>query len=384
MKKNINHASREHSRISPSGLNSLRQCPGYESDDSRSSEAADRGTLLHEAMDSGIIPENLSESDKIVAARTLEVVYEADSRSYYDPLKEISLDFKSLGLQDFERGHADRIIVLQANERDEPIEIELIDFKFGSWAVEQLSDNLQFHAYAVGAFLMFPTLKTVCLRLIQPALDVDVSLQISRERDYEVAVTRISAVVKRRHKWLETSDNTMLRPSSTICQFCARQAECQPWQEYSAKLAKEANLFGHDIVPVDAFGSLETADPEKVLQAFKWVRPMEEYLRKFKKFVLATVDAGRLDHGVKLVEKGGVASVVDMLRVSEILQEHGVDANDFLAACSISMTSLKALISEAAPNNKKAAVERVMQQLTSEGLLQAGAPIRYVQFSASK
>jgi len=379
------HSSRGHSRISPSKLKPLQVCPGYESD-STPSAASERGTILHEVMDTGNIPAALPEEDREVAQQTLALLADAESQSSYEPLKEIELDFRPLEFRDFEKGHADRVIVLEADADHEPVSVELIDFKFGRWEVDHVSENIQFRAYALGLFLLFPTLEKIRVRLIQPALKVDDTHLFTRKKDYEVIVSQIGAIVRRRHKWLETQNSSMLRPNPDICGFCARQANCDAWQRYMVKLANDADLFGHEIAPLTSLESPETADPEEVVRAFRWVKPMEDYLKKFKKFVLAVHDAGRLSEGVTIIEKAGDSAVVDPIAAAKLLEsEFGVTFDEFLSACDVSITKIKKLVGDRARVGEKGGMQTLaVDRLHESGLIQHGAKVRYAQLSRGK
>lgn len=381
----VDHASRAHSPISPSKLKPLQICPGYESDDTPSA-AASRGTTLHEVMDSGRIPDTLPEEDREIAQKTLALLADSESQSPYEPLKEVELDFRPLKFRDFNKGHADRVIVLEADADHEPTFVELIDFKFGRWEVDHVSENIQFRAYALGLFLLFPTIEKIRVRLIQPALSVDDTHLFTRQKDYEVIVSQIGAIVRRRNKWLETRDEKMLRPHPDVCGFCAAQSTCPAWQRYMVKLANDADLFGHEIAPLTSLESPETADPEEVVRAFRWIKPMEDYLKKFKKFVLAVHDAGRLSDGVTIVEKAGDSTIVDPISAARLLEsEFGVTFDEFLSACDVSMTKIKQLVGQHARVGEKGGMQtRAIDLLHEKGLVQHGQRIRYAQLKRGK
>jgi len=385
MNSQVDHSSRGHSRISPSRLKPLQICPGYESDDTPSA-AASRGTALHEIMDTGKIPATLPDDDREVAEQTLALLADAESQSPYEPLKEVELDFRPLKFRDFDKGHADRVIVLEADADHEPVSVELIDFKFGRWEVDHVSENIQFMAYALGLFILFPTIEKIRVRLIQPALKIDDTHLFTRKKDYEVIVSQVGAIVRRRHRWLETMDNEMLRPNPDICGFCARQASCDAWQRYMVKLANDADLFGHEIAPLTSLESPETADPEEVVRAFRWVKPMEDYLKKFKRFVLAVHDAGRLSEGVTIVEKSGDTSIVDPIAAAKLLEsEFGVTFDEFLSACDVSVTKIKQLVGQHAKTGEKGGMQTLaVDRLHEAGLIQHGARVRYAQLSRGK
>lgn len=384
-KKTPNHNARGHSRISPSGLKPLQICPGYENMQGES-KASLRGTALHEVMDSGVIPETMDAEDRLVAEQVLAVLHQADGRSDYDPLCEIELDFTALKLEDFERGHADRAIVLEANQDHEPLHVEMIDFKFGKWAVDHVRENIQFRAYALGLFLCFPTIDKITVRLIQPALTVDESHTFTRTKDYDMIVTQIGAVVRRRHKWLETRDSSMLQSDETNCTFCDAQATCAIWQAYQVKLANEANILECPVMPITSLEDIDSADPEEVVRVFRWIKPMEDYLKKLKRFALAVYDTGKIDSGLNLIEKNGDATVVDPLFVRDALrQRYGITEDEFLASCEVSIGKIRELVGSKAPHGQKGKLQdEVIEYLSSEGIIQYGPQIRYVQLARGK
>jgi hypothetical protein len=384
-KKTPNHNLRGHSRISPSGLKSLQVCPGYESMQG-DSKASIRGTALHEVMDSGVIPPTMSEEDQAVARQVLDILKTADGRSQYDPLCEIELDFTALKLKDFDKGHADRVIVLEATEDHEPLHVEMIDFKFGQWAVDSVKENIQFRAYAVGLFLGFPSIEKITVRIIQPALNVDESHTFSRAKDYDIMVTQIGAIVRRRHKWLETRDASMLKTDEINCSFCDMQATCAIWQQYQVKLANEANILECPVMPITSLEDVDSADPEEVVRVFRWIKPMEDYLKKLKRFALNVYDTGRIDSGLNLIEKNGDATIVDPLYVRDFLQEkYGITNEEFLLACEITVGKIKELVGDKAARGEKGKMQdEAIELLSKEGIIQYGPQIRYVQLARGK
>jgi hypothetical protein len=379
------HAERKHSRISPSVLKPLQICPGYESDPTES-EASLRGTRLHEVIESGSLEGIEDPEDRVAAQTVFDILTTAELESPFEPLKELELDFTPLKIPDFEKGHADRVIILDVDKNDDPTAAELIDFKFGKGEVDPPKSNIQFRAYSLGLFVTMPTLERVRVRLIQPALNINETAEFTRARDFEMIVTQVNAIAKRRAKWLETQDKTMLKPDELYCSYCAAQATCPMWQEYMVRLANQANLFGHTIMPLETLDSLENADPNELIAALRWIKPMQDYLKKFKQFALQVYDAGKISEGLKLIEKPGDSTIVDPIRVGEILDEEcGISTEEFIALCQPSITKIKARISEAAEHGQKSKeVDRVFKKITDEGLIQAGTLVRYVQLSKSK
>lgn len=381
-----NHNERKHSRISPSGLKSLQICPGYTSD-GKESAAAKRGTDLHEIMELGRIPDNcnLPPEDLEVAEKVLAILKEVDAQSEYEPLKEILVQYSALGLKDFEQGHIDRVLVLETNDAGEPTKLELVDFKFGQWEVDPLHENIQFRAYALGLFLEFPLVHTVQLRLIQPALNINTTYSLTRSKDYDLIVTQVKSIVKRKHRYDESKDPSMLKPE-TQCSFCAAQATCKKWQEHMVRVANESNLLETPVVPIENVDNPYTAEPTEVVRIFRWIKPMEDYLKKVKRLALACYDAGRFSDEFTLIEKAGDAAVVDPILTRDILQEkYGVDPTEYLAACEISLTKIRELVGAKAPQGQKGKMQdEAIKYLSDSGIIQYGPEIRYVQLSRKR
>ncbi len=383
----VDHQNRKHSRISPSGLKSLQLCPGYEND-GKESAAANRGTFLHQLMETYVIPDEIPEGvtgqDLELAAKMIEHLQEEDKLSDYEPLNEIKLDFTSLNLKDFNEGHLDRMLVIEATDEGEPLRAKVRDFKFGQWEVDPIPDNLQFKAYTVGAMLAFPTLDEVEFILDQPALGDPVSHTFRRSQ-FNLMVSQIGAIVKRRHKWLETKDATMLRSDTDNCGFCAIQEVCPIWQAYMVKVANESNVLETTVLPIDKLEDPTTVDPDELVRVYRWIRPLEEYLKKMKRFALAAYDSGIASSQFTLTEKVGSQTVIDPIAVRDILAEYGVSELEFLSACDISVGSIRKLVEEKAARGDKAKTgDAALDQIRDQGLIQDGYPVRYVQLSRKK
>jgi hypothetical protein len=386
--KKLKQSDRGHSRIYPSKLKCLRICPGWENQEGES-EAALRGTFLHEILETGKVPsvrpDRVTDEDIDMAKKMLEIFREEEKTSLYEPINEMALDFSGLKLDGFEKGHVDRVLILETDAEENPTGAELVDFKFGEWEVEPVKDNIQFRAYGLGLFLTLPTLETVKLRLYQPALNKDESHVLRRNPDFDIIKAQIGAIVKRRHKFLASPEPDMLKADEDNCNFCAVQATCPVWQSYMVRLANESNLFEVPIVQISALDDPDNADPDEVVRVFRWIKPMEEYLTKLKKFALAVYDTGRLGDGLNLVEKAGKASIADPLAVYDLLAKQGITKDEFIAACGITVTGLKSLVERHAKTGEKAAAsENFIALLKGEGLLSNGEPSRYLQLSRKK
>jgi hypothetical protein len=386
--KKLDHSARKHSRISPSGLYSLKLCPGHEGIEG-SNSAADRGTLLHEIMDAGklpaVKPDLLDDDDMKMAAQLLLDLEEDAKASEFEPIKELELNFTSLNFPGFEKGHLDRLLILEANKDGDPVDVELTDFKFGRGEVENLRENIQFRAYALGVFLEWPSIEKIRVRIRQPALHLNEVFPLTRAKDFEMIKTQVGAIVKRRMKFLEVHDQEMLKPDPGNCTYCSAQTTCPIWQQFMVKMANDSNLLEVQVAPITGLEDPETADPDEVLRVYRWLKPMEEFLRKFKKFALAVYDTGRMTDQFSLVEKAGSTEIVDLLTIRDYLKnEFKVTEDEFLSACSISMEKIKGLINDKTAKDKGKVIAETIKHFSNEGLIQYGQQTRYLQLSRKK
>jgi len=376
--------AKSHSRISPSMLSALKACPGYESDH-KSSAASDRGEKMHAVQETGIADETLEKRDQDTAMMVLSATRLFDARSEYEPLKELELDFRSLDIAGLKQGTLDRAIILDVttNESGEetPTSMAALDFKFGQWEVDEVPKNIQFRTYTLGLWLMFPLLEDVEYILHQPAHDLHESYTFRRSRDFDMIVTQVRAIAHRRNTYLKTRDPEMLNSHPDYCTFCVAQATCPVWQAYMVKLANESNCLAAPVVPLESLESPDTADEEELIRAMRWIRPMEEYLKKLKRFALAVYDTGRLSSDqITITEKDGTPKIIDPIRVGEILEErYGIGEGEYRAACSISTTEIRRLVSDHSKTGEKTqASDEAIAILEEEGLIERGETIRYV------
>mgnify|MGYP003669037811 FL=1 len=183
---------RAHARRSPSGLKSLRICPGYLNDNSASSPAGHQGTRIHSFVEhegnedkaavsyqreSGL-PWSLSEEEKEWGDSILTYV----SSLPFTPtkvLREAKLDLRKLKVPGFEFGTCDRVMWESATCA------HVLDWKFGWLEVDDVKNNLQFKSYCLGVWLMDKQIETLVVHMCQPKLnllDVETTLTCLRLR----------------------------------------------------------------------------------------------------------------------------------------------------------------------------------------------------------
>lgn len=237
-----------------SSLERLHLCPGSDKACDGlplvSSIAAERGTLLHQAMKNLIDPlpdapgipkwslsehfknPNLTAEDSAVIQ---EIFRNIHSNRGEGILKgEFSINLSFLGL---ENGTIDLL-------EESPVDPWIVDYKFGVGWVPPASDNLQLAAYGCGVAADYARqgikLNSVELTIMQPlALNPDnrvssvvLSMPELREcRDKIKSITRQAAL-----------PNAPLRAGEIQCKFCPAKKQCPAFAKFAGKLDQAKKL----------------------------------------------------------------------------------------------------------------------------------------------
>lgn len=253
---------REHHPISPSTLQNREACPCYEPHGG-ANEAAIRGTLQHNVVETGQDDENLSDDHALEAAECLDfyerqkqILEEARDRALLmyrekanpmanlDPVLDLAEVYLPIDDCTFDEpmfnpetnqiddatiyattaGYVDRALV----SWDRKLAI-LLDWKFGAWMVEDAATNLQAISYVLGVFKMFPTLETVKFYFKLPALGTMTEATFTRAQIPELYL-RVQTVVARareaRKRIRESDDFSMATPMIPACNFCSNLGRC--------------------------------------------------------------------------------------------------------------------------------------------------------------
>jgi hypothetical protein len=107
---------------------------------------------------------------------------------------------------------------------------------------------------------------------------------------------------------------------------------------------------------------------------------LADWAQSVRKHALDMVQGGQEIPGYGLKFRSGQRTIKDIPLVWEIIQqEFGVSLNDFLPACSISVTALEKAVKNRQEHGKgAAAIRRMNQLLSSEGLCVTGSEVTYL------
>jgi hypothetical protein len=113
-----------------------------------------------------------------------------------------------------------------------------VDLKFGKWAVEECSNNLQAISYVLGLFKAFQELEQVLFYFVQPALDVVDGALFKREQVPEL-YRRVQTVVARAIEARNSGSWDAAKPAVPVCNFCGAIGRCPKVAEIACSIAKK-------------------------------------------------------------------------------------------------------------------------------------------------
>ncbi len=347
-----------HAKHSPSALKSKEICPHWENRPG-SSAAADEGTMMHDAAESGHLA-GLNEEQCAQVQLCLDYVTDLEqSISGCKRFNELQLDIAGLTF-----GTAD--VVLCGDH-----EAAVIDYKMGRIPVDDAAVNLQGIAYAIGVFDLFEV-DRVKVVFLQPRIDMVTEHTFFRDKDYDLMLARIVGVIV-----LAEEPSSPFFPHPENCTYCGAQARCP------ALAAKALAVIERLPDPLELPASLDPAQitqPEQMAMALQLAPVLSAWAESVRAHALAMVQGGQEIPGYEIRHRSGQRVIKELTAVWDILHaEFSIPLQEFLPACSISVTALENAVKNSQARGKGAAAVRKMNQLLiAEGLCVAGAEVSYL------
>jgi hypothetical protein len=436
-----NHGERIHHPYSPSSLQSREACPCYDgeqSDDEGRMRAAVRGTLQHEAMETGV--DNLQLTDvEAAAVRDCASYVENVRRELganvlelvepYVPIDDCLIEGKGSDgkLREFEGTTAGYLDVALIN-KDRTV-AQVLDWKFGRWDVEPADTNRQGHAYLLGLWKMFPTLEVIKVHFVMPHRDEIDAYTFTRadfERLYLEVCTIVARAIKAHGDNSGPPDFSMANPTVSGCLFCRHKGDCRALAEMALKVGHKYDPI---LVPEEVTPSL-IKEPKGAGQAVKVAALMESWAKAVRKQITerACNDEDFMPEGYQLVRmqrreivnaekfkevtlkflapdeavlldnfKGSLEDAMEFLReiYKREVTDKGVDPKKVVArlvspstweeAQSITLGTLEDAINDLAPRgHKKEAVEAFSESLENEEATKKGDPYFVLKMKTNK
>lgn len=366
---------RGHAAFSPSQLDSLSICPGYQGGKSSATamKAAEQGTRCHAACETGDMT-GLDDEEKMLVEMAMG--YEAE-------VAEGALDIKrEICVEVFDQwGFLDTLIIKPDGKAD------IVDFKFGIMPVRDAEKNIQMKAYTFGVMNMFPSIKEITVHLVQPKLDTISFHTWNRERDLDTIGAEIKLVIERaklaRTDFFAPDVEKTFSPLCEACDFCGNRARCRPLARKTISIVSKFDpAFGVLDDPVIRPG--ETRDPKTASLLLRAAKIAAKWAEDVQAWALEmALTEGIVPEDFRLVEVNKPRRINSPLLAYEALKDK-VAWEDMLAcATGVSIGKLEEIFTESAPKGEKAKYKNLLTDrlltagaLVSEGVYHKLDPIR--------
>ena len=330
-----------HHKYGPSSLKSREICPKWERSEEEAGEAAQEGTMLHTACETGDVT-GLTPEQTYAVNSCVEYVslIKAEAPAVTDDQKELRLDIHHDGkLLTF--GTADRLVLHTSG-----LCAELVDYKFGRVSVGDADNNIQGQSYAVGVLQMFPSVKNVRVHFLLPRRDEITTSLYSRD-DLSRMVLRVATVIARCESKFATET-----PDTENCLYCARKGRC-------GALAGTALVYAgkSDAVELPAtWNPRAIEDPAVLAVAMRAVPVLEDWCKAVKQEALARVNGGTHIPGYVLRRRSGGREIVNAEGVLTAAMLAGASRPELIDSARWSLTAIKDMIAAKIPHGEKGKV----------------------------
>jgi hypothetical protein len=347
-----------HAKHGPSSLKSKEICPHWQNR-SGSSEAADEGTKMHEAAETGRL-DNLTPEQIAQVRECLDAVDELQSE-IPGAIRYTELQVDVCGLT---FGTAD-VVIIGTNTAT------LIDHKFGRVPVDDAEINLQGWAYALGVFDLF-VVDSVKVVFLQPRCDLRTEHTFTRDADYDRMRDRVAAVIEKAE-----DSNSPYNPHPDNCQYCGAKALCPA---LTAKAMMVVEKLPERLELPKVMDPMQIAEPDQMALALRLAPVLIEWAEAVKSHALEMVRNGQEIPGYQLKHRSGRRVIKQLESVWDIVHaEFDLPLEQFLPACSISVTSLEKAVKSIQERGQGAkAIRKLNQLLAAEGLCTTDPDVTYL------
>ena len=248
--------------------------------------------------------------------------------------------------------------------------LTLIDYKFGRGYIEAPENNMQAKAYTAGAFQGNPEAKTAEFIFLVPVRDEVLRHTFNRDVLPEL-VAEVDMVVA-----AAENPNSPYNPSEETCVFCGEKPKCPA---INTAVATVARKYGELQLPTE-FHSSAISTPDQMATAMQAATIVERWAKSVRHHAMEMVENGEEVPGYELKFRQGKRTVRDVQSAWQVLQDTtSINLEEFLPACSVSITSLEKVIkSHARSGQKKAAAEEVFETLQDAGILFRGSEMSFL------
>lgn len=370
----VTPGAKRHARYSPSTFGSREKCAGWmnDNDPSKSTAAADRGTMIHEAIEKDDTSALVAEDDILCAEKCIAYVDKLAAKA--GPHKR----FRERQVRVLDQfGTVDDLIIAGSTA-------DMTDYKTGYREVPDAEDNPQVQGYVLGVFDEFDIVDTVNVHLLMPRQGVTSTATYTRAKHYQSLKERVFFTIERakavdllfqqgeREKLL-----TSLNPAPSNCEYCGRKGQCPALHEMALTIAQRYEP--QFIIPAELHGS-EITDPRVMSQALLIAPIMEEWAKGVKKSALAMrMETGVEIPGFTLGERKGARKIKNAQAAWDVVKDI-ISPDEFAACADVSMPELENAVASKAPKGKKGATKQQLEnQLRDRDALQDEKPVHFLK-----
>lgn len=371
------HKVRKHHPFSPSKLQILEACPKFKGLEG-SNEAAERGTMMHEASETLDFSKLNQEETEAVHDYLDFIAACKDQLPGCEELTEIRVAVDSW---ETTAGFLDKALISE----DKTV-AWVIDLKTGYGDIEDADNNLQGMAYGIGIRRLYPTVQTVKVSFYMPRQARKESTHEFTAVELDSEYARIVAIVKRAKRARYSKGFDMAVPHTSVCRFCAHYTKCPKVAGLVTEVSKH--------MPIRVFSVEEMAtcdDPEKLGQIMDMFKFLDEFSKPVKSRILAIAKSGGEVKGYSLTciaerEVVDEAKVVELVK-QELVEGLGVPedkAGELVSGCySFSLPAAESVISDQAPKGAKMAAKgNFREKLRASGAVLDSTPKVFLKRSA--
>ena len=374
-----------HAEFGPSQLKYFRKCPGYQGRSGESNPAAEMGTRIHLALETGDFS-GLSDWENMLAESCDQSVWGilAHHKFEYDEdIKEIRVNIY-LGDDEETFGTCDRLFLNKKKKWG-----VAMDYKTGKGSIDDAEENDQALAYALGIFQLYPWLETLEFWFIIPQLDELSHATFHRkdipelQRKARETIQKARAAKKMFEEGSVEELLEVLQPHENVCDFCARA-----WDGSCPKVTQKVVEIADKYGPVDDFPLPEILhgqdlnDPKVVSMLYKLVPIVEAWASgiKYRARQMAFDEGIDLD-GFERGERKGRRKITSVKAAHASLQDLDINLEDFLEVVGdVKITQFEQLIKDNAPRGKKAEkVKEILASLFEADALTLGEPTHFLR-----
>lgn len=403
----VTAVERPHHPFSPSTLQYREACPCYRPRQSQHARSI-AGTIAHGVVESGEDDQKLGDDDAVAAAECIE--FKDHRRGILEAERDLAVKAYLANGGRAEMACQHFLAVLELRESYLSVDTcrfgdctsttagyvdncllnynrtyaEMMDWKFGYWAVEDADKNLQGIAYAIGLFRAYPTLEKIRFFFKQPHREHISEALFTRTQIPELYL-RVQTVVACARKGTEAADRgdfSMARPVVPVCNFCNRIADCPIHIANALKVAKKFS-------PLEFPEHIDThtlMDRHQSSLALKLAATVKIWADSFRSRTTDRVLRGDADipEGYVIAQSSTRRSISNVEQFKTVALKY-VDADTLSKAADYSFGPIEEAITEKAPRgSKKATVEQFQQDLLDTGAVIPGDAYPFLRVRSEK